>query len=61
MTMRRQLFSGRDDGLWIELPVGVTTFLSDSGNLYLMRGDGRLYHESCKWEDLPPPAIGVYS
>jgi hypothetical protein len=45
--------------MWVTLPLGVTTFLSDSGNLYNMRQDGRFYHELCKWDGLPPPAIGA--
>ena len=61
MTMNRQLVGGRDDGMWVTLVVGVTTFLSDSGNLYNMRQDGRFYHELCKWDDLPPMVIGAYS
>jgi hypothetical protein len=47
--------------MWVTLPLGVTTFLSDSGNLYNMRQDGRFYHELCKWDGLPPQAIGVPS
>jgi len=61
MTMNRQLVGGRDDGMWVTLVVGVTTFLSDSGNLYNMRQDGLFYHELCKWDDLPPMVIGAYS
>lgn len=61
MTRNCQLYGGRDDGLWVTLPVGVTTFLSDSGNLYIQRQDGRFYHELCKWDDMPPPAAGAYS
>lgn len=61
MTRNIHLLGGGDDGDWITLPVGVTTFLTDKGRVYLMRQDGRFYHEDCKWDDLPPLVMGVYS
>ena len=61
MTRNCQLLGGRDDGTWVTLAVGITTFQADSGNLYNMRQDGLFYHELCKWDDLPPMVIGAYS
>lgn len=51
---REQLFGGALDGYYIEVQGHPDFFIAYNNQRFNRRRDGRLYHEHCQWDDLPP-------